>query len=224
MSFERVKGAEDVQRWRVLLVDAHPIVRVAVRSQLAGEVDLEIAGEASDAREALAIVQSRPIDVVLVDLELDRDWGMDLLLVLARRHPKSRVLVYTAHQDPMLAQRALDLGATGYVVKSDDPRGLAEALRSVARGQLFLGPSIAAQLLRRWTGGAGSVLSERETQIFRMLGTGLETKEIAARLGISVKTVETHRARIREKLGIKSVGELFVRAALFSREDDRPSE
>ncbi|AKF11209.1 response regulator [Sandaracinus amylolyticus] len=202
---------------RLLLVDDHPIIRAALRAQLNGVPgEFLVVGEASNARAALKLAEAHGVDVVLIDLELDRDWGMDLLLVLKSRFPELRVLVFTAHDDPMLAQRAIDLGALGYVAKTDDI-ALVDALRAVARGEVFLGPSIATHLVRRWRTRSGQLLSDREVEIFRLIGRGHETKDIASALGVSVKTVETHRARIRNKLGIRGVGELIVRAALFAR-------
>ncbi|UJR85375.1 response regulator [Sandaracinus amylolyticus] len=207
---------DETRPHRLLLVDDHPIIRAALRAQLSVPGEFVVVGEASNARAALKLAEAHGVDVVLIDLELDREWGMDLLLVLKSRFPELRVLVFTAHDDPMLAQRAIDLGALGYVAKTDDV-ALVDALRAVARGEVYLGPSIAAHLVRRWRTRSGQLLSDREVEIFRLIGRGHETKDIASVLGVSVKTVETHRARIRNKLGIRGVGELIVRAALFAR-------
>jgi DNA-binding NarL/FixJ family response regulator len=208
---------------RLFLIDDHPVVREGFAALLADEVDVVLAGDAATAAEGLAgVVALRP-DVVLVDLALpDRD-GPGLITALREAAPAARIVVLSAYDDEIRVAEALRAGAQGYLLKSSPMRELIAAVRAAALGGTPLSPSLTDAVLRamRRTGrpGAGTVdaLTTRERQVLQLFATGLSTREIAASLGISPKTVETHRVRIYEKLGCKSVIDLTriaVRAGL----------
>jgi two-component system nitrate/nitrite response regulator NarL len=199
---------------RVFVIDDHPIVREGFLKAFADARDLELAGQAGTAADALAqCATSRP-DVVLVDLNLpDRD-GSEVIVALRAGVPGAKVVVVSAYSDEYRVAEALRAGAHGYLLKTSPTPELVEGIRTAAAGGTPLSPSLADAVLRamRKPGkqGTGTIdsLSAREVQVLRLFATGLSTREVASSLGISPKTVETHRIRIYEKLGCKSVVDL----------------
>ncbi len=212
---------------RVFLVDDHPVMRRGVADCIDEQPDLAVCGQAGSAAEAVpAIAGARP-DVVVTDLSLPGRDGLELIKDLKARDREVRVLVLSMHDESLYAERVLRAGAYGYVMKSAPPEELLEAIRRVSSGDIVVGPQVIKRVLARsmWgeTGGqpASSVqgLSDRELEVFRLLGQGLERREIAARLQLSVKTVEAHRVNIRQKLGVSTAAELRQRAMEFLREE-----
>jgi two-component system, NarL family, nitrate/nitrite response regulator NarL len=199
---------------RVYLIDDHPVVCSGLAMAIAEEPDIVLVGEAATAAEGLAgAIAARP-DVVLVDLGLpDRD-GPELIGALRADLPAARVVVLSAYDDEFRVSEALGAGAQGYLLKSSSVGELMVAIRAAAAGGTPLSPSLTDAVLRamRRTGRAGSstieALTARERQVLEGFATGLSTRELAASLGISPKTVETHRVRIYEKLGARSVIDL----------------
>ena len=203
---------------RVLIVDDHPLFRDGLTALLATQPELEIVGEAGDARQACALADRTAPDLVTVDLRLPGLGGLSLVRELMRRAPGRRVVVLSMYEDARQAARALAAGAAGYVVKREPPAAIVEALRRVAAGGVYITPSLAdAALAGRDAADAGdgrlATLTSRERELFDLLIRGFSTATAATELGISIKTVETHRANIHRKLGIHSVGEL-IRLAL----------
>lgn len=202
---------------RVLIVDDHTLVRAGLTRLLQGFSGIEVIAEASNADEA--ITQSRQLspEVVLLDLSLPGRSGLEALTLLLAAPQPPRVVIMSMHDDAAHAREALDRGASGFVVKDAGPQELELALRAAHAGQMFLSPQISSKLLtplfgrERRTGL--DALSPRQRQILRMIGTGLSNKEIAGQLEISVKTVETHRARMMEALGCRRANDLVVLAA-----------
>ena len=186
------------------------------------EPDLEICGQAGEAAAALtAVPQARP-DVMVVDLSLPRSSGLDLIKDMRTQFPAVRLLVLSMHDEASVAERAFRAGAHGYAVKRESGPQIIEGIRAVLEGKFYVSPSLTAQLAGRMFGaGARSgrrpeeVLSDREMEVFRLRGTGCAAKEIADRLGVSVKTVGTYDARIKEKLGLDDAGELMREAVLW---------
>jgi two-component system response regulator NreC len=200
---------------RVLLADDHAVLRAGLRLLINAQPDMETVGEAQDGAETLSqAIATRP-DVILLDLSMPRLGGLAVLRDLRDRVPQSRVLVLTMHADEAYLREALRLGAAGYVVKAAADQELLAAVRAVARGELYIHPSMTRSLLEDLLPAAASAahdpweeLSEREQQVIRRVAMGFTNREIAGQLHLSVKTVETYRARAMEKLGLQSRAQL----------------
>lgn len=206
---------------RVLVVDDHPIVRHGLALLISNQTDLELVGEAETPQEAVSLYEQLQPDLMLLDLSLKDGSGLDVLRALRSEHPEARVLVASMHDDELYAERALQAGAMGYINKREPPGRLLEAIRQVLKGQLVLNPPIADRLLRRSkergaepTHGrlAVSRLSDRELEVFELLGHGLTSAEVAGRLGIRQKTVETFREKIKRKLELSNSNQLIQQA------------
>ncbi len=206
------------QKYRVLLVDDHPLVRRGLADVIAREPDLETCGEAADVLEALREVERTRPDVVVVDLTLKTGHGIELIEKLKSRDPQIKTLVSSMHEETLFAERVLRAGARGYITKQEPPEALVQAIRQVLRGELYLSPRMTSRLLHRAVTGAPTQedpvqgLSNREIEVYEMIGQGLTIQQIAARLHLSPKTVETHREKIKQKLNLKSSTELNRRA------------
>ncbi|BDG60045.1 response regulator [Caldinitratiruptor microaerophilus] len=202
---------------RILIVDDHAVLRSGLRLLLHGKDGLEVVGEAGEAAEALALARRLRPELVLLDLSLPGLSGLDLLQRLRAEMPWLKVLVLTMHDDPEYLRRALEAGAAGYVIKRAADAELLAAIRAIRRGETYVYPTLAAQLVTRPPEGAAPPasppLSQREMEVMKLLVLGHTNAEIADQLGVSVKTVETHRARLMEKLGLRTRAEL-VRYAL----------
>jgi DNA-binding NarL/FixJ family response regulator len=212
-----------VRKTRVLVVDDHPLVRYALAQLLNNSGDLICCGEAEGMKAARAAVQSMTPDLVLLDLSLGDGDGFDLITEWARSLPSMRVVIISRHDEAVYAERALRVGADGFVTKEESPEGILSAVRSVMSGKRYLSGRIASQVKRRLetgptTKGQGGIesLSDRELQVFRMLGEGRNNKEIAAQLSLSPKTIETHRSNLKHKLGLPDSVSLIRHAAQWS--------
>lgn len=207
---------------RVLIVDDHTLVRAGLCRLLQTFGGVLVVGEASNADQALELAVQHHPEVVLMDLSLPGRSGLEALSDIRRRVPQARVVMMSMHDDTAHVCDALDRGAVGFVVKDAAPQELEVALRAAHSGQVFLSPQISTRMLapmlgrERPTGIAA--LSPRQRQILRQLGNGRTTKEIAAELGISVKTVETHRARMMEALGCRRANDLLLLAVRHQQE------
>ena len=204
-------------RIRIALCDDHAVVRSGLRHILEAEADLEVVGEAGSAAEAVEVATSARPDVFVMDLGLPDRNGIAATADICAVSPETRVLVLTVHDDVAYLRRAFDAGATGYLVKEAADVELVQAVRQVATGKQYVHPSLGAALLApdapaaRPTGPGGE-LSEREVEVLALIANGLTNAEIAARLFVSVRTVETHRAHIHQKLNLRTRAEL-VRVA-----------
>ena len=203
---------------RVLLVDDHRLVRASLRSVLDGADGLEVAGEAANGEDALALARTATPDVVLMDVNMPGIGGLEATRKLRAAAPDARVIALTAHRaDPYPAQM-LDAGAAGYLTKDCDPDELIAAIRRVAAGETWIEGSVARRLAtdrltRKPVDAPLAALSARELQVLQMVTQGVATKDIADALGLSAKTVATYRYRLHEKLGVANDVEL-VRWAL----------
>ncbi len=206
---------------RVLVCDDHLIVRQGIRMLLADAPDIALAAEAASGPEALAVVRAGGIDVVLLDIAMPQRDGLDILRQLKAEAPKLPVLMLSTYPDRQYAVRSLKLGAAGYLNKSLDAEQMVEAIRRVARGGLFITPSVAELLAGALAlpGAAAAeeqpldgLLSHREYQVFRLLAAGRSVGEIAEQLVLAPNTVSTYRARILEKTGVRNDVELALLA------------
>jgi DNA-binding NarL/FixJ family response regulator len=215
----RFSTTAPVTKHKVLLVDDHPIVREGIGFFFAQQPDLEVVGAASDARSAVRLVRERSPDVVIVDIALGRDSGLHLIEELRREWPGLAILALSMHDEQIYAERALRAGALGYIMKQEATQSLLSAVHCVLAGELYVSRAVGTFLVNALRGrpstraGVMQGLSNRELEVFRLVGMGLGTREIALQLHISVKTVEAHRAHIKEKLRIDSAPELVIRAA-----------
>jgi DNA-binding NarL/FixJ family response regulator len=215
---------------RVFVIDDHPIVRHGFAQLLAAEPGLELCGQAADASTALAALtaaQPQP-DVVIVDVSLGEVSGIDLIGEIEQRLPRAAVLVVSMHDEQLYAERSLRAGAAGYVMKHEAAGSIVRAIRTVAAGGVFVSEAVSARLLQRLAtrGGPGDdsplgALSNRELHVLELIGRGLGTREIAELLHISIKTVESYRARLKEKMNLRSGIEL-TRFAVRWASDDGP--
>lgn len=203
---------------RILLCDDHILVRAGLRRVLESFAGVEVVAEADDGDQVPDLVALHRPDAIVTDLSMARQGGYAVIAAMRKQFPEVRVLVVSVHADPMHVRQALEAGACAYVVKDAAPTELEIALRAAASGQTFLSPKVAAAQFsdrrqRNDLNGAAA-LSPRQSEILDMIGRGLVTKEIAARLGISVKTVETHRTRLMQVLKLRRANELVRYAVL----------
>jgi len=205
-------------QYRVLIVDDHPIVRRGLRELIADEPDLDVCGEAEDVDGALQLVDAARPDIVVVDLSLKSGHGLELIQQIKSRDDRIKMLVSSMHDESLFAERALRAGASGFISKQEAPDKIIEAVRQVLDGGVYLSSRMSNRLLSRVSGGQSldedpiGGLSDRELEVFEMIGQGLSTKEIAGRLSLSQKTIETHREKIKAKLNLKHGSELGRRA------------
>jgi len=206
---------------KILVVDDHAIVREGVRMILAKESDLEVVGEAGDGQQALELTERVRPDVVIMDISMPGMGGIEATQTVRARHPEVQVLALTMHEDESYVFQLLRAGAAGYVLKRAAAQDLVQAVRASAKGEAFLYPSVARKVvedyLRRVETGEERArydgLTTREKEILTLIAQGLSNQQIAEKLFISIKTVQTHRAHILEKLGLHDRTEL-VRYAI----------
>jgi len=200
---------------RVLLADDHKIVRDGLRLLIDGQHDMHVVGEAADGREALRLARDLNPDVVVMDLSMPRMSGLQATAGLKAEFPQLKIVALTAHEDESYLSQLCKAGATGYVLKRSAGEELIRAITAVAKGELYFEPALASKALARQVTGLGGDgkaptlgLSERERDVLVRIAWGFSNKEIAAELGLSVKTVETYKARIGEKLNLHSRTEI----------------
>ena len=213
---------------RILLADDHKIVRDGLRALIEKESQMEVVGEAQDGREALKLIRQLAPDVVILDIGMPGLNGIETASEIAAEHPKTRIIGLSMHSDRRFVSEMLKAGASGYLLKDCAFEELACAIRAVIADEIYLSPKIAGVVLDDYvshlTGGRGEAqptLTHREREVLQLLAEGESTKQIALALGVSSKTVETHRQHIMQKLGVFSVAELTkyaVREGLTSLE------
>jgi DNA-binding NarL/FixJ family response regulator len=220
-----MSNSAKVKPTRVMLVDDHPIVRQGLADSINKEADLVVCAEAEERHQALGQVERSRPDLLVVDLSLKNSSGMELIKDARARWPHLPILVVSMHDENLYAERVLRAGAQGFITKQEATRNILAAIRRVLSGQIYLNEKTASTVLSRLTAhskprGNSSVdlLAERELQVFELTGEGLSIREIAERLHIDVKTVETYRARIKEKLNLKSSSELLQMAIRWNKE------
>jgi len=214
------KPPASTSKARILVVDDHPLMRLAVQEIVREAPDLAICGEASDAAQALDLLRKTQPQLILLDLSLGEEFGLDLIRQILKTDPSWRILVLSIYDEALYAERALRAGARGYLNKREPAATILAAIRSVLQGKICLPPGVIDHVLHRLGGshdtgvdmGGAELLSDRELQTFELLGMGVSSSQIAKRLGLSLKTVEVYRERIKEKLGLSNSNELVRRA------------
>jgi DNA-binding NarL/FixJ family response regulator len=195
---------------RILMADDHPIVLAGLKALVQGDPGLCVVGEARDGRTALKLASSLQPDVIVLDISMPEVSGAEVARALLAEQPDRRILMLTVHEDRATLRQLLHLGVAGYLVKRSAADELLRAIHVVAEGGTYIDPTIAGKVLGggqgapRPNGGPTVELSERETDVLRLIANGHSNKEISARLAISVKTIETYKARAMEKLGFKT--------------------
>jgi len=205
-----MRRTKPIKRSRVLIVDDHPAVREALALRIGRQPDLEVCGEAADMSDALRLVTDTRPDVAVVDISLKTGNGIDLIKRIKDRNDCVRMLVWSMHSESLYAERALRAGALGYINKDQATDRIIEAIRRVLKGKVWLSETLSERILQRAVGGRRQevtrlpldVLADRELEVFRLIGDGVKTVDIAERLHLSVKTIETYRDRIRQKLSL----------------------
>ena len=216
------RAATEATRKKVMIVDDHPLMRDGLGRLINNQPDLLVCGEASEAPEALSIAKTSHPDLAIVDISLRTSSGLDLIKDLHARYPRLLILALSMHSEDLYAERALSAGARGYIMKSEPADKVLNSLRKVLNGQPAVSEHMIDRLIHITGHGipvsdhpAVDALSDRELDIFRLLGEGHSTREIATDLHLAVSTVESYRASIKQKLSIRNATELVSRAALF---------
>ena len=210
---------------RILIVDDHPAVREGLVTRIAREPDLDVCGEAADIPEALTLLESHHPEVAVIDISLKTGNGIDLIHRIKARDETIRMLVWSMFPESLYAERALRAGAMGYVTKEHATGKIIEAIRAICNGRMYVSESIAVRLMRSAVGNSEpapaspvEALSDRELEVFELIGEGLTTGQIAERLHVSVHTIETHRQRIKTKLNLRTAAELGRAAVQWALE------
>jgi DNA-binding NarL/FixJ family response regulator len=211
-------------RVSIAIVDDHPLVREGLAARIAAQPDMEVCGEAADIEAALELVVSTRPALVIVDIALRDGHGIDLIKRIVAAGINTRMLVVSAYDESFFAERALRAGALGYINKQELQGRVIEALRTVLRGERYLSSTMAQRLIAQAIGskvaqGGTEALTDRELQIFQLIGRGKSTREIAHDLNVSVHTIDSHREHIRAKLDLRSGTELIQRAVQWHIEN-----
>lgn len=207
-----------MQVHKVFLVDDHPLVREWLGNLLRQQQDFAVCGEAASVEAALPGILNAGPEVAIVDLSLANGWGLDLIRQLALQAPETRIIVLSMHDEKLYAERTIRAGARGYVMKRETAKVIVAAIRQVLKDELYLSPSLQAMFARNFISGKSlavspvATLSDRELEVFRLIGEGVPTRQIANSIGVSVKTVHTYHMRIREKLNVANFSELVREA------------
>lgn len=206
-------------RRSIFIVDDHPLMRESLTALLDRQPDFRVCGQAGDSATAYAEIERLQPEIVVVDLSLPGESGLELIKKLQSFARVPRALVLSMHDEAFFAERALRAGAQGYVMKHETTDKVVEAIRQVLRGELYVSGALASRFARTLAGGRGRLdlpsvdrLSDRELEIFRLLGRGFETRRVAEELHLSMKTVQAHAANIKDKLGLENATELLREA------------
>jgi DNA-binding NarL/FixJ family response regulator len=203
---------------KILLVDDHPLVREWLANLINDEVDLEVCGQAAGAREALGLAAALKPELAVVDLSLDGGSGLELVKDIKAQLPELKTLVLSMHDEALYAERAMRAGAAGYVMKREATGKILDAIRTVVGGGLFYSAAVNAQLAQKVVAGVPvgptpvALLSDRELEVFQLLGKGLSPRQVSEQMRISFKTVHAYCSRIREKFNLASINELNFHA------------
>ncbi|HEX3626909.1 MAG TPA: response regulator transcription factor [Verrucomicrobiae bacterium] len=218
------KPSAAAEKRKVLLVDDHPVVREGLAERINREADFTVCCVAENGMEAMAAVGRHNPDIMVLDLALPRSHGLEVLQDIHAHHPRLPVLIFSMHEESVYAERVLRGGARGYLMKHEKPERLLDGMRAILGGGYALSPAASAQLLQNLSQPAAaressaspvSALGNRELEVFQFIGQGKGTREIAGLLGLSIKTIETYRERIKGKLNAKSATDLVRQAVCW---------
>lgn len=215
----------DTPQCKVLLVDDHPMFREHLAQLINRDLGLTVCGEADNIRDAMKLIRELRPDVAIVDITLRGASGLELIKDIKAEGLPINVLVLSMHDEETYAERALRAGAKGYITKNEASSTVVKAIRKVVAGEIYASKSFTTSMLERLSqrrstpeGGGISTLADRELEVLQLLGRGKTTREIAQTLGLGESTIETYRARIKEKLQLRSSAELYLRAGQWVRE------
>lgn len=208
----------------ILIVDDHPIVRQGLEHLISQEKNLVVCDQAEDAYQAMMAIRDLSPDIVIVDISLRDKSGLELIKDIHLQYPELPILALSMHDENLYAERVLRAGAKGYVMKQQATEKVIKAIRSILNGQLYVSDGIAAKMMRKLVGAKSEAelsmadrLSDRELEVFQLIGKGLGTRQIADQLHLSVKTIESYRAHIKEKLNLSDATELLQYAIQWAR-------
>ena len=216
----------------VFVVDDHPIVREGLAQMINREADLAVCGEAEEMHSALQMINASRPDILIVDISLNGPDGLDLLKNIRSKDPSLPVLILSRHDESIYAERALRAGANGYIMKQEATENVLVALRRILNREIYVSSRVASKMLQQFVGGSSSLarhspvddLSDRELEVLRLMGDGHATRQIAEELHLSVKTVESYQAHLKEKLSLRNLRELVqyaVQWAITEKESGR---
>ena len=216
MGAKKRQAESGKEKTKIIIVDDHPIIRKGLSDLINQEKDLLVCGQAEDAPEGLQAIKTLNPDMVIVDISLKETSGIELIKDVKTQYPNLPVLALSMHDESLYAERALRAGAKGYIMKAEATEKVITAIHKVLSGELYVSDRMAAKLVRKLVGsgpetGASPIdhLSDRELEVFLLLGRGQGTREIAERLHLSIKTIETYRAHIKDKLNLAGAAELL---------------
>jgi len=212
---------------KILVVDDHPLVRRGLGELIASQPDLTVCGEAATAAEALNLVDQTAPDLVVIDLKLKQSSGIELIKQIKARYKNIKMLVASMHEEALFAERALHAGASGYINKEEAGEKVVEAIRQILQGKVYLSNEMTEHMLYQFAGrqqepseNSLDKLSNRELEVFELVGQGMGTRQIAEMLHLSVKTIETYRESVKRKLNLNTSSELIRRAVQWVLEGE----
>jgi DNA-binding NarL/FixJ family response regulator len=208
---------------KIIIIEDHPVFRAMLAQLIEKELGMTVSGQADNIKEAMTLIEQTLPDAAIVDITLQGSSGLELIKDLKARHNQLPVLVLSMHAERLYAERVLRAGARGYISKEEPPSEVVEAIREVMDGRMYVSKRVNREILERLGHADKAVrpsgvdlLSDREIEVFQLVGRGLNSREIAERLNLGSTTVDSYRARIKEKLGIKNAAELYQRAAQWA--------
>jgi len=222
------ENIDDQAKARILIVDDHPLVRQGLAQVVNLQPDLQLSCEANNAEEAMAAIRHCSYDLAIVDISLHGASGFSLITTLTAHYPQLPILVMSMHEESLYAERALRLGARGYIMKHQAAETILSAIRQILNGSIYLSDDMHGQILERISSRAFnpgtpdpvSCLTDREFEVLRLIGFGFSSRQIAEKINRSIKTIDAHRANIKEKLGLKTGIELIRFAAFWIESKD----
>jgi DNA-binding NarL/FixJ family response regulator len=228
MALKKKQNTTTENKTQILLVDDHPVVRDGLTTIINHERDMNVCGEADDAHEALKAAAELKPDIVVVDISLKNSDGIELTKTIKSKYPKLSVVVLSIHDESVYAERALIAGAKAYLMKDTVSENIVKAIRTVLSGEIYVSNTISKKFLHKIAGDKADTtkttienLSDREFEVFRMIGEGYKPSQIAKKLHLSVKTIETYRGRLKEKLNLNSAIEILQYAIKWAKSQDR---
>ncbi len=228
MARRKAQSETGGNKTQILIVDDHPIVRQGLAQLINHEEDLSVCGQAEDAPAALKIIKQLGPDLVVVDISLKETSGMELIKDIKTQYPDLPVLALSMHDESLFAERALRAGAKGYIMKAEATENVVTAIRKVLNDELYLSDRMQNKMVRKLVGekpgpGASAIdsLSDRELEVFLLIGQGYGTRQIAEKLYLSAKTIETYRAHLKDKLDLANSTELLQYAIQWVKSEER---